>query len=134
MPPCNCKNDKAIMTIIRQQQWTKNEITSLNETRLFLQTYWLSDIIDPYTLQIHPFFKFQCTTSPSSSTLIWPKSEPPTQDAINLWNRAMNVITSWATTNKQRLLPIRWNHVHLRSRKWNANVGRKDGIGLRDML
>ena len=72
VPPRNCNNDPSIMDLILDQAWTPTQITIINEMRMHLQIFWISDITEMNTLTIHPYYYTFKGDPPSTSKLRWP--------------------------------------------------------------
>ena len=120
LPPRNSTEDKGIMNMIIREVWTKSEISSINNTRISLKIFWLSDIIDPHSPKILPYFIFLPSEQPSMSTLKWPQHEPVTPKEIKLWRKALHTcVTPYL---KQIKRPITWLPHHARGRIWRDNI------------
>lgn len=91
VPQKNLLNDIAIMDIILTLPLSDKEIITINKTLLHLQVYWISEILDVYSLSVHPFFLFHTTTPPSTWKLVWPTLHPPTSYSKQLWNRNIRI-------------------------------------------
>ena len=65
VPPKNCVEDEAIMDILRNDRFNDQELKSINNTRLLLQVYWITDAFDPFSLRCDPYYTFHHHILPS---------------------------------------------------------------------
>ena len=108
------------MDILLTETWSKNEITSLNKTRMFLQIFWISDITDPHHNSILHYLLFEHDNAPSFSFLKWPPQDEPDTKARRLWKRELKTIL--LPYIRTLSLPRQWFPLHLHTRVWRQYV------------
>lgn len=126
MQPRNCSNEKAIMDIVSQKQYSPEKMHSINTTREYLQVFWATDILDVHAKSFDPFVIFKSEHKASWSEYDWPRHPMPKPRDIRRWNNVMKSIARdllETTDNK----PFRWLNLSKRGRIWETNLTNNDG-------
>ena len=88
-PTSNVINDCSIMDAVLDGAWNTDELRQINSVRLYLQVFFLSDIIHPHENKILPHFLAPHQQTVSESRLQWPVTSQPSKSAWLYWRRAV---------------------------------------------
>ena len=125
LPKRNCKGEPSIMDIILTKKWTPKEIQQINDVRMYLQFFWITDITDTQSLTIHPYIKFKSKIAPSHSTMTWPNTSKPPSKSISTWRKAILMVEHHIKHNfSTDKFP--WHPIETLQRKWHTNIGTTD--------
>ena len=81
------QGDIELMRLFVQSGWQQPDLYTLNQCRMFLQAFNLSDIVDGNGDRI--LTQFWEHSQPADSPYLWPRTHPISSSSWNLWQKAL---------------------------------------------
>ncbi len=108
--PSQRNGDIEIMRLFIRSGWRQPELYTLNQCRMFLRVFLLSDIVDGSGNTIST--QFWDRPHPADSTFIWPVTPHPTSSSWELWRAALSKSLNLGRHHRLALPLGRWHAQH----------------------